>query len=67
MTREEAIYLVDKFDGNYDPIILERFCRYLDISIEEFWAAVDKYVNYNLFEKLSMGIYRKKYEIGMGV
>lgn len=67
MTREEAIRLVAQFDGNYDPSILERFCAYLEISIPTFWETIDRYVNFDLFEKIEVGVYRPKFEVGVGL
>jgi hypothetical protein len=67
MSREQAIDLVTQFDGNYDPSILEKFCAYLEISIPTFWETVDRYVNPNLFEKVDVGVYRPKFEVGVGL
>jgi N-acetyl sugar amidotransferase len=67
MSREEGIRLIKQSDGNYDPSILRKFCTYIEISIEEFWEVVDRYVNNDLFEKVAIGVYRPKFEVGVGL
>lgn len=67
MSRDEAIRLVTKYDGNYDPSILEKFCAYIEISIATFWEIADRYVNTNLFSKDQLGVYRPKFEVGVGL
>jgi hypothetical protein len=67
LSRQAAIDLVRKFDGNYDPSILARFCDYLEISISKFWDTIDRYVNLDLFEKVDTGIYMPKFEVGKGL
>ncbi|HRK56285.1 MAG TPA: N-acetyl sugar amidotransferase, partial [Burkholderiaceae bacterium] len=58
MSREHGIELVKRFDGNYDPSLVEKFCAYIEISIDHFWNVIDRYVNKALFEKVDRGIYR---------
>jgi hypothetical protein len=67
MTREEGINLVSKYDGNYDPEILVRFCNYIEISIDEFWQTVEKYINFQLFEKVGTGKYHPKFKVGISL
>lgn len=67
MSREEAIRLVTQYDGNYDSSILEKFCAYIEISIATFWEIADRYVNTNLFSKDHLGVYRPKFEVGVGL
>ena len=67
MSRDEAIRLVTQYDGNYDPSILEKFCAYIEISIATFWEIADRYVNTNLFSKDQLGVYRPKFEVGVGL
>jgi hypothetical protein len=67
MTRDEGIDLVTKYDGNYDPEIVEKFCEYIKIGKSEFWNNVDKHVNYELFEKMDMGKYIPKFKVGVGL
>lgn len=67
ISRENAIEFVEKYDGSFDVEILERFCDYIQISVNEFWEITDKYVNKKLFEKIEEGIYRPKFKIGVGL
>lgn len=67
MSRDNAIRLVEKYDGNYDVDILSRFCGFLQISIEQFWEVVDKYVNRELFQRENMGVYKRKFKVGSGL
>ena len=41
ITRDEAIILVDKFDGEFPTKYLEEFCDYIKISTQEFYEIVD--------------------------
>jgi N-acetyl sugar amidotransferase len=67
MRRSLAIDLVSQFDGNYNPLILDQFCHYLDISKQTFWQTVDRYVNPTLFEKLREGEYCPRFTVGVGL
>jgi N-acetyl sugar amidotransferase len=67
ISREEGISLVEKFDGKCSLSIIQQFCTYLEISIHEFWRVVDGYVNKDLFEKVSEGIYVPKFKVGIGL
>ena len=51
ITREKGIELVKKYDGKIGEKYIEEFCKFIDITKEEFWSVVDKYVNRRLFEK----------------
>lgn len=65
LSREDAIALVSKYDGNFDQEILERFCKYIQISVSDFWLMADKYVNRDLFERKSEGVYIPKFKVGV--
>jgi hypothetical protein len=49
MTREQAIDLAKKYDGKCDDIYIDWLCNYINISRNEFWRVIDKYVNKELF------------------
>lgn len=66
MTRDEGIKLIEKYDGNYPKEKVEEFCRYLGISYTEFWANVDRYVNKDLFRRVSADTYERKFIVGVG-
>jgi hypothetical protein len=67
MTREEAVDLCDRYDGACSSDYIKSFCRYIGISLDEFWAQVDKSVNPLLFEKIGTGLYKKKFTVGIGL
>jgi N-acetyl sugar amidotransferase len=67
LSREEGISLIERFDGNFDQSVIQRFCAYLEISVDDFWKIVDQYVNKNLFEKVNLGYYRPKFTVGVGI
>ena len=66
LSREEGISLVERFDGNYDPLLIDKFCSYIRITLEEFWEVVEQYANKDLFEKSANG-YQPKFTVGIGV
>ena len=49
LTRDEAITLVEKYDGVCDNSIILRYCNYVNISVVEFWDIVNRYVNQDIF------------------
>ncbi len=67
MTREEGIELIKKYDGKCGDIYLNDFCNYIDISVEEFWKVVEKYVNKDLFIKNSFGEWKPRFVVGYGL
>jgi N-acetyl sugar amidotransferase len=62
ITREEGFGLVEKYDGKCHPRYIEKFCDYIDITVEEFWTVVDKFVNRDLFEKVN-GKWERKFTL----
>ena len=61
ISRQQGIELVSRFDGNYDPALLEKFCSFIGISTEDFWRTADRFVNKGLFKKVEEGVYRPKF------
>jgi len=53
LTREEAIELVNKYDGEVESA--KEFCEYVGISEGRFWGVVDSFVNKNLFKTDEIG------------
>ena len=51
MTREEAVYLVKKYDTEFPEKYFKQFLDYIDTSEEEFWACVDKHRSPHLWVK----------------
>lgn len=63
MSRNEAIALVNKYDGSCSEKTIASFCKYINITMKEFWQIVDRFVNNDLFEKNKNGKWIKKFEI----
>jgi N-acetyl sugar amidotransferase len=52
ITRDEALNLVEKFDGEFPEKYLQEFCEYVNISQNEFYKVVDKFRSPHLWEKV---------------
>ena len=50
INREEAIRLVERYDGKYPIAAIRRFCKHFKISKEELDFYSDKFTNKNIFE-----------------
>lgn len=65
LSREEAIRLVEQYDGKCDERYIREFCEYIGVSEEEFWGVTDRWVNRKLFEKDPLtGKWRPKFRVG---
>ena len=62
-TRVEGKWYVKEYDGLCGEKYIEKACRYLSITKEEFWEVVDRYVNRDLFEKVD-GRWVPKFTVG---
>lgn len=62
LTREEAVRLAEERDHNIDPKIIEDFCSFTGMTIREFYDALDKLYNKDIFEQNSWGQWRLKKE-----
>ena len=68
ITREEAIELVEKYDGNCDESYIQAFCQYIDIMIQEFWKVVDGFVNKELFQRDPItNKWIRRFKVGFGL
>lgn len=67
ISREDAILQVEKYDGTCSDESIERFCKFLQISKDDFWAKVDQAVNRSLFERNSQGHWTRKFKVGQGL
>jgi N-acetyl sugar amidotransferase len=43
MTRKEAVDLVFKYDGKCSDEYILEFCKYIDITFEQFWSTAEKF------------------------
>lgn len=50
ITREEAIELVKKYDGKCAPRYIKHFCRYFNMSSEEFWRVAELFRDKEIWE-----------------
>lgn len=66
LTREEAIWLVEEYDGKCAERYIKDFCEYIDITVEEFWRITDGYVNKELFSREN-GKWMPRFKVGVGV
>jgi len=65
LTRDQAIDLVEKYDGVCDESIIIRYCNYVDIDVVAFWDIVNSYTNQNLFHIEKGKRPRKKFIVGV--
>ena len=63
ITRSEGFELVKRYDGKCGEKYIKKFCRYIGISIEEFWRVVEFFRNKNLFQKIN-GQWKLKSDYG---
>lgn len=70
ISRDEAKKIIEKYDGVCSRKYIKNFCRYVDISENEFWKVVSTYVNQDLFvinNKKKGRKYLPKFKVGMGL
>ena len=51
ITREEALDVARRLDGNCAPRYIKRFCSYIGVSEEEFWEIAESFRNLDVWEK----------------
>ncbi|MDO8773246.1 MAG: N-acetyl sugar amidotransferase [Burkholderiaceae bacterium] len=67
MRREHGILLVENYDDACGDGYIEDFCRYIDITVEQFWEKVHASVNRDLFEVCADGSIRRRFKVGVGL
>lgn len=67
MTREEAIKIVEKYDGSCSDEYIKSFCDYIEITVDQFWKQVLKNVNLKIFSITSDGEVQRKFKVGKGL
>ena len=65
ISREKAIKILEKYDGNCQRKYIKSFCKYIEISEEKFWSIVKKFTNKKLF-KISKNKIKRKFKVGYG-
>jgi N-acetyl sugar amidotransferase len=64
ITRDNAIPVVEKYDGVCSDEIIGRYCAYVGIGPEEFWDEVNRWVNPQLFTIGKNRRPQKKFRVG---
>ena len=64
ISRDDGISMVDKYDGICSDQIVENYCKYVGISVREFWDEVNSWTNTNIFEIESGKRPKKKFIVG---
>lgn len=67
LSRTDAIKLVETYDGVCGDEIIDRFCKYIDVTEEEFWECVHRYTNTDLFSLTSKQRPTKKFIVGENI
>jgi N-acetyl sugar amidotransferase len=67
LKRSECVEFVTKYDGACADKYIESFCKYIDITVEEFWGQVHKNVNKKLFTIKPDGSIQRKFKVGVGL
>lgn len=64
ISRIEGIKIIELYDGICDDKIIIDYCKYVDITIREFWEIVYSYTNRDLFD-IKPGVLRpvKKFKV----
>jgi hypothetical protein len=62
MDRSQAVNLVRLYDGPYPEEFIGTYLEYFEMTIDEFDAVLDKWVNRDLFEKVD-GRWQPSFEI----
>ncbi len=67
MSREQGIVLVEKHDDACGAGYIEDFCRYIEISVPQFWEKVHASINRELFELRDDGTIVRRFKVGVGL
>jgi N-acetyl sugar amidotransferase len=67
MSREAAISLVERYDDACSDEYIESFCRYIDITVEQFWNQVRSSVNLSLFYVRGSRRFEPRFKVGVGL
>jgi N-acetyl sugar amidotransferase len=66
-TRKKMIPLVKKYDKILDQGIVDSFCDFIQMRPREFWKTMDKWYNKKLFVQGKDGVWKEKFEVGIGI
>ena len=62
MDREQAVNLVNLYDGHYPEEFIEKYLNYYQMTLQEFEDVIDSWANEDLFEKID-GYWKPKFVI----
>ena len=62
--RKSGIKWIEKYDGKCSDEYIKSFCKYIDISVDEFWWQVRKSANRDLFLVKNDGQIVPKFKVG---
>ena len=65
--RKTGIEWVKKYDGKCSNEYIKSFCKFINISVDEFWNHIRKSANKNLFDIKKNGDIVPKFEVGTGL
>ena len=63
ITRDEAAYLVNKYDMEFPNKYFKEFLNYIDTSETEFWKSVEKFRSKHLWKKDKNGVWQLRHNI----
>ena len=67
ISRQDAIPLVERYDGCCGHEYIQQFCDYLDMSLESFWSRVVQNVNKELFTVSGSRDIQPRFKVGSGL
>ena len=62
MDREQAVNLVNLYDGHYPEEFIELYLEYYQMTLQEFTEVIDSWANEDLFEKID-GHWKPKFTV----
>jgi len=63
ITREEAVYLIKKYDLEFPGKYFKNFLEYISTSEEEFWKTIDKHRSPHLWSKDESSSWKLKHQV----
>jgi N-acetyl sugar amidotransferase len=66
LSRDEAIEIIEKYDGVCSDEIIFKYCKWVGISAEHFWTTIKKFVNKDLFD-VDGKRPKRKFKIGVDI
>lgn len=64
LSRNAAVHFVQTNDGRCDEKLVQSFCHYLGLTIDQFWQTVGNFANYQLFSRESLREFVPLFNVG---